>query len=182
MLVIGIACTMSDWTPRLLRALAVDREVIIYDNAGIGQSVISAGQDPSAVDYFKFQADTLAGLISGLSLDQPDVLGWCSPGPPFNPQTQLIPLGHAHKMLGPTVLSVDCDGSVPLGIVYARCAHNLLPAQMFRCSGGFIAAVSLHIVRKTQVGACQQQHLTWYFLADLAVMWVCCPAGRWVPR
>ena len=76
-LVLGIACTMSDWTPRLLRALAVDREVIIYDNAGIGQSTISAGQDPPAADYFKFQADTLAGLISDLSLDQPDVLGWC---------------------------------------------------------------------------------------------------------
>ena len=76
-LVIGIACTMADWTPRLLRALAVDREVIMYDNAGIGQSTISAGQDPTAADYFKFQADTLAGLISALNLDQPDVLGWC---------------------------------------------------------------------------------------------------------
>lgn len=76
-LVIGIACTMADWTPRLLRALAVNREIIIYDNAGIGQSKISAGQDPPAADYFKFQADTLAGLISALSLDQPNVLGWC---------------------------------------------------------------------------------------------------------
>ena len=73
---IGIACTMSDWTPRLLRALAVNREVIIYDNAGIGQSTISAGAGPTAADYFRYQADTLAGLISELSLDQPDVLGW----------------------------------------------------------------------------------------------------------
>jgi len=78
-LVIGIACTMSDWTPRLLRALAIDREVIIYDSAGIGQSTISAGASPMSADYFKFQADTLAGLISELKLDQPDVLGWCGP-------------------------------------------------------------------------------------------------------
>ena len=76
---IGIACTMSDWTPRLLRALAVDREVIIYDNPGIGQSTISAGASPTSADYFKFQADTLAGLISELKLDQPDVLGWYGP-------------------------------------------------------------------------------------------------------
>ncbi len=76
-LVIGIACTMSDWTPRLLRSLAVNREVIIYDNAGIGQSTISAGTNVTAADYFKFQADTLAGLIQELSLGQPDVLGWC---------------------------------------------------------------------------------------------------------
>ena len=76
-LVIGIACTMSDWTPRLLRSLAVNRKVIIYDNAGIGQSTISAGTNVTAADYFKFQADILAGLIQELSLDQPDVLGWC---------------------------------------------------------------------------------------------------------
>lgn len=77
-LIIGIACTMHDWTPRLLRALAVDREVIIYDNAGIGQSAILPGFSPTPASYFRFQADTLAGLISQLGLDRPDVLGWCA--------------------------------------------------------------------------------------------------------
>lgn len=78
-MVIGIACTMSDWTPRLLRALAARREVIIYDSAGIGQSTIEAGWSIGPADYFKFQADTLAGLITALQLDvAPDVLGWCA--------------------------------------------------------------------------------------------------------
>lgn len=81
-MVIGIACTMSDWTPRLLRALATYREVIIYDSAGIGQSTIEAGWSIGPADYFKFQGDTLAGLIAELQLDvAPDVLGWCADCP-----------------------------------------------------------------------------------------------------
>ena len=87
-MVIGIACTMSDWTPRLLRALAAHREVIIYDSAGIGQSTIEAGWSIGPADYFKFQGDTLAGLIKALQLDvAPDVLGWCA----RIAHTQLIP-------------------------------------------------------------------------------------------
>jgi pimeloyl-ACP methyl ester carboxylesterase len=75
-MVIGIGCTMSDWTPRLLRALAAIREVIIFDNAGIGQSEIAPGGTPAAADYFRFQAQTVAGLISAIGLTQPDILGW----------------------------------------------------------------------------------------------------------
>ena len=100
-MVIGIACTMSDWTPRLLRALATNREVIIYDSAGIGQSTIEAGWSIGPADYFKFQGDTLAGLITALQLDvAPDVLGWCANCPhtahthrshPRTPQSAEIP-------------------------------------------------------------------------------------------
>ncbi len=75
-LVIGIGCTMSDWTPRLLRALAADREVIIFDNAGIGASAIASDGVPAAADYFRFQAQTVAGLIAAIDLSQPDILGW----------------------------------------------------------------------------------------------------------
>ena len=90
---------MSDWTPRLLRALAAHREVIIYDSAGIGQSTIEAGWSIGPADYFKFQADTLAGLITALQLDvAPDVLGWCAQ----IAHTQLIPTDHTrshHRVL-----------------------------------------------------------------------------------
>lgn len=78
-MVIGIGCTMSDWTPRLLRALAASREVIIFDNAGIGGSTIAGAGQPDAADYFRFQAQSIAGLISTLGLDHPDILGWCRP-------------------------------------------------------------------------------------------------------
>ncbi len=67
---------MSDWTPRLLRALAANREVIIFDNAGIGFSSIAPNSMPAAAGYFRLQADTVAGLISAIGLTQPDILGW----------------------------------------------------------------------------------------------------------
>lgn len=78
-LIIGIGCTMHDWTPRLLRALAAHREVIILDNAGIGFSAIASSSKPAPPEYFRFQAATVAGLVGELKLmQQPDMLGWCA--------------------------------------------------------------------------------------------------------
>jgi hypothetical protein len=98
-MVIGIACTLSDWTPRLLHALAADREVIIYDSAGIGQSTIEAGWSIDPADYFKFQGDTLAGLITALQLDElPDVLGWYARNlPPHSLRPQVRPVHTAEN-------------------------------------------------------------------------------------
>ena len=75
-LIIGIALTMHDWTPRFLRAVAADREVVIFDSPGIGLSQIAAGSVPAAKDYFKFQADSVASFITAIELPEPDVLGW----------------------------------------------------------------------------------------------------------
>ena len=76
-LVLGISLTMHDWTPRLLKALAAQREVVILDTPGIGLSVINQGSAPSPQDYFIFQAECVAGLMAGLGLQQPDLLGCC---------------------------------------------------------------------------------------------------------
>jgi pimeloyl-ACP methyl ester carboxylesterase len=72
---------MHDWTPRLLRALAAGREVVIIDNAGIGESEIAPNGRPTPANYFVFQAATVAGLIDVLGLQQPDLLGWYCPLP-----------------------------------------------------------------------------------------------------
>lgn len=78
-LIIGIGLTMHDWTPRFLEALAADRELVILDSPGIGMSTIQPGSAPAPQDYFRFQASSVVGLIAALGLQQPDVLGWCTP-------------------------------------------------------------------------------------------------------
>jgi pimeloyl-ACP methyl ester carboxylesterase len=75
-LIIGISLTMHDWTPRLLKVLAAQREVVIFDTPGIGLSSIAEGSAPAAADYFRFQAQAIAGFVTALDLQQPDLLGW----------------------------------------------------------------------------------------------------------
>lgn len=70
-LIMGFGGKMETWDPRLVDALAQHHRVIIFDNAGIGQTTAL----PAPVS-----ADAMAGqtsaLITALKLGRPDVLGW----------------------------------------------------------------------------------------------------------
>lgn len=73
-LIAGQGATSSVWTPDLLRGLAQNREVIPFDNMGIGLSTFfsSTDADYSGAAYAAHTAD----LIEALGLVQPAVLGW----------------------------------------------------------------------------------------------------------
>ena len=63
-------------TPALLRALATDREVVIFDNAGIGYSTL----DDYSEAFFQhpiLAASTVA-FTQAIGLIRPDILGWCA--------------------------------------------------------------------------------------------------------
>lgn len=70
-LIMGFGGTMETWDPRFVDALAHDHEVVIFDNAGIGDT--RALPSPLTIDAM---ANQTSALISELGLDQPDVLGW----------------------------------------------------------------------------------------------------------
>ncbi len=61
---------MDWWDPRFIEALAAERDVILFDNIGIGYT---EGDPLTTVDGF---ADGAAGIIEALGLSQVDVLGW----------------------------------------------------------------------------------------------------------
>jgi 3-oxoadipate enol-lactonase/4-carboxymuconolactone decarboxylase len=65
----GEHASMTTWDPELLSALASHYQITYFDLPGSGYSGGSA-RSLSAV------ADLTAGLIDGLGLAQPDVLGW----------------------------------------------------------------------------------------------------------
>lgn len=65
--------TMDDWDPALLDALAAERPVIVFDNAGVGAST---GETPASVPHM---ANAAAAFIRQHA-DQVDVLGWSMGG------------------------------------------------------------------------------------------------------
>ena len=74
-LIMGYGGTMEAWDPRFVDTLAQRYRVVIFDNAGIGNT--QALPAPLTVDAM---ADQTSALIGTLGLGQPDVLGWSMGG------------------------------------------------------------------------------------------------------
>lgn len=66
--------TMEDWDADFLNALSKNRQVIIFDNAGIGQS---SGSVPPTISEM---AKNVASFVRALRIEQTDVLGWSMGG------------------------------------------------------------------------------------------------------
>ena len=77
LLVAGRGQTLGTWTPDLLKNLAANRQVTVFDNRGIGLSTdADQNLNITIADY----ADSTARLIDALKLKQPDILGWSMGG------------------------------------------------------------------------------------------------------
>lgn len=68
----GFISTMSYWDPLLIEELAKTRQLIIFDNRGVGYST-DTKENKTTIPQM---ADDAAGLIKALGLKQPDILGW----------------------------------------------------------------------------------------------------------
>jgi pimeloyl-ACP methyl ester carboxylesterase len=66
----GTGSTMAEWDPALLRLLARDHRLILFDYPGIGLS------GPWRGHSFDSLADTTAGLMRAIGVAEADVLGW----------------------------------------------------------------------------------------------------------
>ena len=75
LMIMGSSGTMDEWSPALVSALAQDRQVVVFDNRGMGET-----NDPSGAYPFGQLADDTAGLITALGHDRMDVLGWSMGG------------------------------------------------------------------------------------------------------
>jgi pimeloyl-ACP methyl ester carboxylesterase len=70
----GTGSTMAEWDPALLRLLARDHRLILFDYPGLGLS------GPWRGHSFDSLADTTAGLMKAIDLRQADILGWSMGG------------------------------------------------------------------------------------------------------
>ena len=66
--------TMAEWDPALLRLLARDHRLILFDYPGLGLSGLWHG------DSFDSLADTTVGLMNAIGVPKADVLGWSMGG------------------------------------------------------------------------------------------------------
>src|SRR5580658_2179335 len=75
LMITGFSASMDDWAPHFVDALASHFRVIVFDNAGVGETAALA--DPLSVPEM---ADQTSALISTLRLGQCDDLGWSMGG------------------------------------------------------------------------------------------------------
>jgi pimeloyl-ACP methyl ester carboxylesterase len=73
-LIMGFGASMEDWLPKFVDDLARRHRVVIFDNAGIGQSKALTKVTISGM------ADQTSALIGALKLGRADVLGWSMGG------------------------------------------------------------------------------------------------------
>lgn len=73
-MLIGTGSTMAEWDPALLRLLARDRRLVLFDYPGVGMSGPWRGRG------FDSLADATAGLMDAIGLPRADVLGWSMGG------------------------------------------------------------------------------------------------------
>ena len=74
-LIMGFGGTMDDWAPDFIDALAAEHRVVVFDNAGVGETATL----PSPLTI-SAMADQTSALISSLHLGRVDVLGWSMGG------------------------------------------------------------------------------------------------------
>ncbi len=74
LMLMGTGSTMAEWDPALLRLLARDHRLIMFDYPGLGLSGKWHG------DSFDSLAHTAAGLMDAIGVDRADVLGWSMGG------------------------------------------------------------------------------------------------------
>jgi pimeloyl-ACP methyl ester carboxylesterase len=73
-MLIGTGSTMAEWDPALLRLLARDHRLILFDYPGVGMSGPWHGRS------FDSLAGATAGLMGAIGLPRADILGWSMGG------------------------------------------------------------------------------------------------------
>ena len=73
-MLIGTGSTMAEWDPALLRLLARDHRLVLFDYPGVGRS------GPWRGHSFDSLAGATAGLMEAIDLPRADVLGWSMGG------------------------------------------------------------------------------------------------------
>lgn len=75
LLIMGLGGSMDDWQPAFVATLATGHEVVMFDNAGVGQTAPVA--TPLTITAM---ADQTSALVSTLRLGRVAVLGWSMGG------------------------------------------------------------------------------------------------------
>jgi pimeloyl-ACP methyl ester carboxylesterase len=144
-LIMGYAGTMETWAPAFVNALSKQHRVVIFDNAGIGETQPLPA--PLTIDAM---ADQTSALISALGLGKPDVLGWSMGGM----IAQALAIRHPSQV-NRLVLSATFPGSgkvavTPQKVINAlngggkAALEDLFPADQATAAAAFVAGTATY--------------------------------------
>eukprot|EP00877_Chromochloris_zofingiensis_P008364 jgi/Chrzof1/3781/Cz13g08160.t1 len=74
-LIMGFTADMYNWHPQMLRRLAAQREVVIFDNIGVGYTTLAGGINNNTILTIPFMADSTMELLNAIGLDTPSIMG-----------------------------------------------------------------------------------------------------------
>ena len=101
LLIQGVGGSMDNWEPSILRNLATNHTVIVFDNRGVGNTTI--GTEPYSI---KLLSNDTAGLMDALKIQKANVLGH-SMGSMI---AQQLALTHPEKVNRLLLISSTCGG------------------------------------------------------------------------
>jgi pimeloyl-ACP methyl ester carboxylesterase len=133
-LIMGYGWTMEDWDPRLVHALAAHHRVVMFDNAGVGDT--AALPPPFSIDAM---ADQTSALIDALGLGRADVLGWSMGGMIAQALAVMHPAQVRRLVLCATYPGT---GAAVVPTAAVRQASSDFPANQSAASAAFKAAVA----------------------------------------
>jgi pimeloyl-ACP methyl ester carboxylesterase len=119
LLVMGLGGSMDDWQPYFVATLAAHHTVVVFDNAGVGQTAALAS--PLTVTAMANQA---SALISALRLGRPAVLGWSMGGMIAQALAVLHPAQVSRLILAATQAGTGTARPVPAAAAAAVVSSN----------------------------------------------------------
>jgi pimeloyl-ACP methyl ester carboxylesterase len=143
-MITGYPLTMEDWDPSLIDALDRHYRVIIFDNAGVGDTQKLPGR--LTIEAMARQADA---LIDALHLSRPDVLGW-SMGGMIAQALAVIDPSEVHRLVlcatfpGTGAVVPSATAAALTRLAPQQVEPVLFPSNQARAYNGYAAAISLY--------------------------------------
>jgi len=143
LLIMGSGASMDDWAPSFVDALAAQHTVIVFDNAGIGDTAAL----PSPLSIPAMAGQTSA-LISALRLGRPAVLGWSMGGMVAQALAVLHPRQVSRLILAATQAGTGASLPIPPAAAAALASSNpatvlsvLFPPEQAAAAKAYLAGI-----------------------------------------
>jgi pimeloyl-ACP methyl ester carboxylesterase len=143
LLIMGLGGSMDAWQPALVAGLAARHEVVVFDNAAVGQT--AALPSPLSVTEM---ANQTSALISALGLRRVAVLGWSMGGMVAQALTVLHPAQVSRLVLAATQPGTGHALPIPPAAAAAAVSANpeavlsaLFPASATAAAGIYAAGI-----------------------------------------
>jgi pimeloyl-ACP methyl ester carboxylesterase len=143
LLIMGFSGTMDDWAPSFVDALAAHHTVVVFDNAGVGDT--ASLPTPLTVPAMAGQA---SALIAALQLGRTAVLGWSMGGMIAQALAVLHPHQVSRLVLAATQAGTGASLPIPPAAAAALASGNLaallavlFPADQTAAAEAYVAGI-----------------------------------------